>query len=79
MNNIPKDKLYHFIAGFLLCVIFTLVDDPITGIGAAICGGIAKECYDDYQYGGFDGWDMVFTWVGGCVAFTLLALIRYWF
>ena len=76
--NIPKDKIYHAIAGFLLCIIFTLIDDPITGIGAAICGGIAKECYDHYLYGKFDIADMIATWVGGCVAFALLALIRYW-
>ena len=76
--NIPKDKLYHFIAGFILCVIFTLINDPMTGIGAAICGGIAKECHDHYSYGVFDWKDMVATWLGGCVAFALIALIKYW-
>ena len=76
--TIPKDKLYHFIAGFLLCVLFTLINDPITGIGASIGAGIMKECYDRYDYGKFDFADMIATWIGGCVAFTLIALIQYW-
>ena len=76
--NIPKDKKLHFVAGLLLCVIFTLINDPITGIGAAIAGGIFKECYDRYDYGKFDIADMIATWIGGCVAFTLIALIQYW-
>lgn len=76
--TIPKDKLYHFIAGFLLCMVFSIIDDPITGIGASICGGIAKECYDHYDYGKFDIWDMVSTWLGGCVGFAVVSLIQYW-
>ena len=76
--NIPYDKKLHFLAGFLLCIIFTLIDDPITGIGAAIAGGIMKECYDRYDYGLFDFFDMFATWIGGCVGFTLLSLINYW-
>ena len=78
MSDIPKDKIYHFISGFLLCVIFSVINDPITGIGGAIVAGVMKECYDDYTYGGFDWWDLVATWLGGCVAFTLAALITYW-
>ena len=75
--EIPNDKKLHFLAGFLLCVIFTLIDDPITGIGAAICGGIMKECYDQHEHNGFDWQDMVVTWIGGCVGFTAYALVKY--
>lgn len=77
--TIPRDKLYHFLAGFLLCIIFSIINDTITGIGAAIGGGIMKECYDDYRYGGFDWQDMLTTWVGGCVGFAVLSLCKYWF
>lgn len=76
--NIPKDKLLHFAAGFLLCILFTLIDDPMTGLGAAIGAGLMKECYDDYSYGVFDWKDMLATWLGGCVAFTWVALVNYW-
>lgn len=75
--NIPKDKIYHFCAGFLLCVIFTLVNDPITGIGASICGGIMKECYDEFQKdGSFDAKDMIATWLGGFVGFLITTALE---
>ena len=76
--NIPTDKKLHFLAGFLLCIIFSIINDPITGIGAAIAGGIFKECYDHYTYGVFDWKDMIATWIGGCVAFVLYAMLVYW-
>ena len=81
LNNvfplIPYDKKLHFLAGLIICILFSIINDPITGIGGAICAGIAKECYDDHIYGGFDWQDMVMTWVGGCVGFTLFALVKY--
>lgn len=72
---IPRDKIYHFIAGLILCVIGCITLSPIGGIGLAVLGGIAKECYDKYDYGCFDVFDMLATWVGGCVGFML---INYW-
>ena len=72
-----KDKIYHFIAGLVICLFFSIVDDPITGIGGAIGAGIMKECYDQHVYEGFDWKDMVVTWIGGCVGFTLFALVKY--
>ena len=79
MSNISIDKKYHFIAGFLLCIIFSIINDPITGLGAAVVAGVFKECYDSYSYGKFDIADMIATWLGGCVGFTLVALCKYWF
>ena len=75
---IPKDKLYHFIAGTLIALIGGILTDPITGVGFAIGAGIFKECYDQYNDRPFDIYDMVFTWVGGCVGFTILSFINYW-
>lgn len=40
---IPKDKLYHLIAGFLIAVLGGVIIDPITGLVFAIGAGIAKE------------------------------------
>ena len=72
------DKKLHFIAGFVLCLGFGVFSDIYTGIGAAVVAGIMKECYDQYTYDGADWKDMLATWCGGCVAFTLLSLIAYW-
>lgn len=78
MSNVPKDKIYHFIAGFAIALIGGVVLSPIEGIGLAIAAGIFKECYDDYSYGKYDVIDMIATWLGGCVGFTLVALVQYW-
>ena len=75
----PKDKVYHFCAGLLIAIIGSIVFTPIEGIGLAIIAGILKECYDHYTYGKFDIYDMLVTWVGGCVGFTFLHLFGYWF
>jgi len=39
--KIPKDKLLHFAAGIILCL--------IGGIWLAVAGGIAKEVYDYFH------------------------------
>ena len=75
---IPKDKLYHFIAGFIICILFSIINDPITGIGGAIVAGVMKECYDQYSYGKFDVADMIATWIGGAVGFAIVSLVQYW-
>ncbi len=76
--SIPYDKKLYFLAGFLIALIGGILADPITGVGLAIVAGIAKECYDDYHDKKIEVWDAVFTWVGGCVGFTVLSLINYW-
>lgn len=75
---IPRDKIYHFIAGLILCVIGCIALSPIGGIGLAVIGGISKECYDYYDYGKYDVFDMLATWVGGCAGFIVFALFNYW-
>ena len=72
------DKKLHLAAGFLIAVIMGFIVDPITGIGLAIVAGVAKECYDDWKYDGYDIKDMIATWIGGACGFALIALIKYW-
>ena len=77
--NIPKDKQFHFLAGALIAFIVGIVRSPIEGIGLAIAAGVFKECFDDfYKETKFDIADMLVTWIGGCVGFTLISLINYW-
>ena len=76
---IPYDKKLHFIAGLVIALLVGIILSPIEGIGVAIAAGMFKECYDDYrQDGAFDKLDMIATWLGGCVGFTVLSLINYW-
>ena len=74
---IPKDKQYHFIAGAVIALIVGIVLSPIEGRGVAIAAGVFKECSDHYNDKPFDVMDMVCTWVGGCVGFTIVSLINY--
>ena len=76
--SIPYDKKLHFLAGFAIAIIMGFITDPITGIGLAIAAGVAKECYDDYKYNGYDIKDMIATWIGGSCGFALVSLISYW-
>ena len=55
-----------------------VIIDPITGLGLSIAVGVAKECYDDYSYGKYDIKDMIATWIGGAVGFTVVSLMQYW-
>lgn len=76
--SIPCDKKLHFIAGLIIAILGGVIIDPITGLSFAIAAGIAKECYDDWKYNGYDIKDMFATWVGGCVGFAVVSLINYW-
>lgn len=78
LPNIPFDKKLHALCGFIIALICGFVINPLTGLGLAIAAGIAKECYDDYDYGKYDIADMIATWIGGAVGFALVSLINYW-
>ena len=64
------DKLYHFIAGFLISLIGGYFN-PLCGLFLGISAGVAKEVYDYYDYGLFDKKDMLFTWLGSIVAYLI--------
>lgn len=76
--NIPKDKIYHFIAGALIAILGGVIIDPMTGLGFAAAAGIGKECYDDWHDKKIEIWDAVATWIGGACGFTVVSLINYW-
>ena len=78
LPNISYDKKLHFIVGLLIAILAGFVIDPITGIGLSIVAGVFKECYDDWKYNGYDIKDMIATWIGGAVGFTLVSLMNYW-
>lgn len=76
------DKILHFIAGFLITVIFSYMaylqglDYPQSyGIVLGVLAGIGKEGWDLYSYGKFDTYDMVSTWVGAFIGGALVAPI----
>ena len=65
-----KDKLYHFIAGFIISLIGGNFN-PLCGLFLGMLAGVAKEVYDYYDYGLFDKRDMLFTWLGSIMAYLI--------
>ena len=70
MNYMEKDKLYHFIAGLILSLIGGYFN-PLYGLILGIFAGVAKEVYDYYDYGLFDKKDMLFTWLGAIIGYSV--------
>ena len=71
-----KDKLYHFIAGFLIALIFGLIT-PVLGLGMAVLAGILKDVVWDkfLKKGTFEVLDIFFTGIGGVIGMTIAILI----
>ena len=69
-----NDKILHLIAGIVASVSTVLMYYSITndinilvGLVTGILIGIGKELYDEYDYGGFDQYDMFATWFGAII------------
>ena len=71
-----KDKSYHFIAGFIIALIFGLIT-PVLGLGMAVLAGILKDVVWDklLKKGTFGVLDIFFTGAGGIIGMTIAILI----
>lgn len=69
------DKLLHFVAGFVITMVFGLVH-PTLGLTMAAVIGKAKEDYDKARPDRhtYDGWDAFATVAGAIPAQVVLAL-----
>ena len=72
-----NDKLYHFVAGLIISLVFSFVFNPLYGVILSIIAGILKEIYDYFDYGTFDIYDMLATWMGGIVGYLLRGVITW--
>ena len=70
------DKIYHLVAGFLIALIFGLIN-PVFGLGMAVLAGILKDVVWDkfLKNGTFEVLDIFFTGVGGVIGMTIAILI----
>jgi len=69
--GIPTDKLLHFVAGFSIALIGSILFGKETGFALAILAGIGKEIRDQIVYGGFDIMDLIVTIAGGLLIFLI--------
>lgn len=67
LPQIKQDKANHFIYGFAIYIISSIFFTPL--IATLITFGVAlgKELYDEYDYGGFDIIDLIFTMIPGII------------
>ena len=69
------DKKLHLASGLAIAFVFGIAN-PWIGLGCGMAAGVAKEVYDEYDYGGFDYVDMLATWLGAIVGAGLVYMIR---
>jgi len=69
---IHADKLFHFAAGGLACLVGVALVSPQFGVLSALLLGAAKEAYDATGKGTPDGQDFIATAVGGLAVAALL-------
>jgi uncharacterized membrane protein YeaQ/YmgE (transglycosylase-associated protein family) len=71
---LPKDKLLHLIAGFVIALVGTMLFDKITGLGLAVIAGAFKEIYDYHnpKKHSVEFLDFIATVVGGVIIMILL-------
>lgn len=49
--------------------------NALIGLFASFLAGIGKELYDEYDYGGFDKYDMFATWAGAVLGAGLVYIL----
>ena len=70
------DKIYHLVAGFIISLIFGLIN-PVLGLALAIIAGLFKDVVWDkfLKKGTFEVLDIFFTGIGGIIGMTIAILI----
>lgn len=68
------DKIYHLVAGFVISLVFGLIN-PVLGLVLAVIAGVGKEIYDKkIKKSVIDPLDAIATVLGGVLG-TALAII----
>jgi glycopeptide antibiotics resistance protein len=70
------DKIYHLVAGFLIALIFGLIN-PVFGLGMAVLAGLLKDVVWDkfLKKGTFEVLDIFFTGVGGVIGMVVAIIL----
>ena len=71
----PYDKKLHFRCGCIIALLIGLYN-PIYGLATGIAVGVAQEICDYYNYGLFDKYDMLTTWVGAVIGTCLCMIVQ---
>lgn len=66
-----RDKLLHFIAGMVICLIAQRFFEAPVPILIVALVGVLKEVYDEIRGGNFSFFDLLYTLVGGGIVHVL--------
>lgn len=73
------DKQAHFFSGYAIeSTVYDATDSRAASMSAACGAGVAKELYDQYDYGGFDEKDALATCLGSVFGGYLNIVILEW-
>jgi hypothetical protein len=67
---IPQDKANHFVYGFVIYVLASLLLSDLLSLAMVVIWAICVEIYDEYDYGGFDWKDLLVTMIPAILLFT---------
>ena len=75
--SISSDKMLHFIAGLMIVAVTAIVFSCAAtyAIVSSVIAGFYKEAIDEFEYGGWDWWDLVATAMGGFVMQIIIWII----
>ena len=89
--NFSNDKIKHFIAGFVICIvglflILTIqrycnfdIQASLAGMLLAFLAGLLKELYDKFiEKTYFDWLDWAVTNIGGIIGFIVIEIMVCW-
>ena len=74
VQDIGKDKYYHFAAGATTAAVANEMQLP--RVASSFAAGFAKESYDYIRNGHFDAKDLVATTLGGIVVNYIIKLLK---
>lgn len=61
LPTIKNDKANHFIYGFAIFVLLNIFLIDLASLAIVVFIAFTKEIYDEYDYGGFDFVDAIYT------------------
>ena len=75
--NQNVDKIYHFLAGMMICLISYIFLPMWIAVLIVVVAGLLKEVRDKRSYGMFDWFDLAATILGGLFVFFCL-ILKLW-
>lgn len=76
LPQIRQDRANHFIYGFVIYIIASVFFIPLISFLITAIIALGKELYDEYDYGGFDIKDLIFT-ITAPLILLILQIIKH--